>query len=204
MPICPSDSPKSRPLTLSTMPMKSPPISAGNRTHAAEHHDREGHEHEGVADARIDVERGHQQSRRHREAGAAEAEGDRVDMRDIDAHQCRAEPLLRDRADGLAGIGAHHEEPEQDRHGHRARQADQLRLGEQQRADFHHVEAIGHVNRARIRAENGKKPILDQDREAERHQQDVLVIAMARRADHEALQAIAEREESGVRIRIDR
>ena len=37
--------------------------------------------------------------------------------------------------------------------------------------------------------------VLDHDREAERHQQDVAVLAVRGRADDEALQAVAEQEE---------
>ena len=98
MPIWPSYSPRNRPHRLSTTPMSKPPISApGDRAHAAQHDDGEGDQHEGVADVRIDVIGRDQQAGRDREAGGAEAEGDGVDMRDVDADQFarRASPWRR-------------------------------------------------------------------------------------------------------------
>ena len=75
-----------------------------------EHDDREGHEHEGVADARVDVEGRHQEAGRDSEAGAAETEGDGIDVLHVDADEARAELLLRDRANRLAGVGAGQEQ----------------------------------------------------------------------------------------------
>ena len=54
---------------------------------------------------------------------------------------------------------------------------------------------VGQVDGARVGAERIEQRVLDHDGEAERHQQDVVVLAVRGRADDEALQAIAEREE---------
>ena len=62
---------------------------ARHRAHAAEHDDREGDQHEGVAGLRIDVIGRDQQAGRDGKAGGAEAERHRIDVRDIDAGQAR-------------------------------------------------------------------------------------------------------------------
>ena len=67
--------------------------------------------------------------------------------------------------------------------------------GEERRADLDDVEGVGQVDGARVGAERVEQRVLDHDREAERHQQDVAVLAMRGRADDEALQPVAEQEE---------
>ena len=84
---------------------------ARDRAHAAEHHDGERDQHEGVAGVRVDVIGRHQQAGGDREARGAEPERHRVDVRDVDAGELRAELLLRHRADRLAGVGPAHDEP---------------------------------------------------------------------------------------------
>ena len=64
---------------------------------------------------RIDVVGRHQQAGGDREAGGAEAERHRIDVRDVDAGELGAELLLGDRADRLAGVGAAHDEPQRER-----------------------------------------------------------------------------------------
>ena len=48
--------------------------------------------------------------------------------------------------------------------------------------------------RARVALEQHQRQVLQHDRDAERHEQDVLVVAVAGAADHAALQRVAERE----------
>ena len=88
---------------------------AGHRAHAAEHDDGEGDEDIGFAGARLHVVARQQHAGGDGEARGAEAEGDGVDMRDVDADQRRAELLLGDRADRLAGVGLLQQRPQQQR-----------------------------------------------------------------------------------------
>ena len=107
----------------------------------------------------------------------------------------RAELLLGDRADRLAGVGESHEEPQHERHGDHDGERDDARDREERGADLDDVEGVGQVDRAGVGAKRVEQRVLDHDREPERHQQDVAVLAMRGRADDEALQAVAEQEE---------
>ena len=62
-------------------------------------------------------------------------------------------------------------------------------------AEIDALEAVGEIDGAGVGAEGVEQCVLDDDREPERDQQHVAVVAMRRRADDKALQAIAEREE---------
>ena len=66
---------------------------------------------------------------------------------------------------------------------------------EERRADLDDVEGVGQVDGARVGAKGVEQRVLDHDGEAERHQQDVAVLAVRGRADDEALQRVAEQEE---------
>ena len=57
------------------------------------------------------------------------------------------------------------------------------------------LKRVGQVDGARVGAKGVEQRVLDDDREAERDQQDVAVLAVRGRADDEALQPIAEQEE---------
>ena len=72
---------------------------------------------------------------------------------------------------------------------------DHARHGQKCEPEIDRLERIRHVDGARVGAECIEQRVFDDDGEAERHQQHVAVIAMRRRADDEALQGIAEREE---------
>ena len=115
-----------------------------------------------------------------RKAGGAEAEGDRVDVRDVDADELGAELLLGDGADRLAGVGAAHDEPQRERHGDDDAEGDDAGHGEERRADLDHVEGVGQVDGAGVGAKGVEQRVLDHDGEAERDQQDVAVLAVAR------------------------
>jgi hypothetical protein len=81
---------------------------------------------------------------------------------------------------------------QQQRHHEGSDEGDQLGHGQEQVADLDHRKAIGHVDRARVGAEASEQGVLYDDRQAERHQQDVAVIAVAGRVDDEALHAVAQ------------
>ena len=106
-----------------------------------------------------------------------------------------AELLLGHRADRLAGVGPSHDEPQRQRHGDDDDEGDDAGHGEKRRADLDDVEGVGQIDRAGVGAERVEQRILDDDREAERHQEDVAILAVRGRADDEALQAIAQQEE---------
>ena len=103
--------------------------------------------------------------------------------------------LLGHRADGLAGVGPPHDEPQAKRHDDDDGESNDARNREKCRADFDHVEGVGQIDRARVGAKAVEQRILDDDGEPERHQQDVSVFAVRGRADDEALQPVAQQEE---------
>ncbi len=108
--------------------------------------------------------------------------------------QLGAELFLRHRADRFAGVGPAHEQPQRQRHQDDDGERDDARHGEKGRADFDHVEGVRQVDGAGIGAKGDEQRILDNDREPERHQQDVAIVAVAGRADDKALQNVAEPE----------
>ena len=116
-------------------------------------------------------------------------------MRDVDADELRAELFLGDRADRLADVGPAHDQPKQQRDGKGRRKTDDARDGEEGEAEVDGLERIRHVDGAGIGAEGVEQRVLDDDGDAERHQQHVAVIAVRGRTDDEALQRVAEREE---------
>ncbi len=73
-------------------------------------------EHEAVADLRVHVVRGQQEAGRDAQAREPDAEGHRIHVIDVDAHQPRALLFLRDRADGPAELRAL-DDPQQQRAG---------------------------------------------------------------------------------------
>ena len=168
---------------------------AGHRAHAAQHHDGEGDQHEGVADVRIDVIGRDQQARRDREAGRAEAEGHGIDVRDVDAGRarrpaspspprglpCRYRSRLRISQSTSATATT-------------TTKAMTARHREEGDAEIDDLEGVRQVDGARVGAKRVEERILDHDREPERDQQDVAVLAARGRPDDEALQAVAERE----------
>ena len=105
-----------------------------------------------------------------------------------------AELLLGDRADRLAGVGPSHDEPQRERDDDDDAEGDDAGHGEERRADLDDVEGVGQVDGAGVGAKGVEQRVLDDDGEAERHQQDVAVLAVRGRADDEALQAVAEHE----------
>ena len=148
-----------------------------------------------LPDVRVDVIGRDQQAGGDGDAGGAEAEGDGVDVRDVDAGELGPELLLGDRADRLADIGPAHDQPEQQRDDEHRAEADHARNREKRETEVDGLERIGHVDGAGIGAEGVEQRVLDDDGDAERDQQHVAVIAVRGGADDEALQRIAEREE---------
>ena len=88
-----------------------------------------------------------------------------------------------------------HEQPERERHHDDDRKGDHAGHRDERAADLDGVERVGKIDRAGVGAERVEQRVLDHDGEAERHQQDVAVLAMRGGADDEALQAIAKPEE---------
>ena len=87
-----------------------------------------------------------------------------------------------------------HEQPQRQRDQYDDGKRDNARHGEKGRADFDHVEGVSQIDGAGIGAEDDQQRILDDDREPERHQKDVAIVAVAGRADDKALQRVAEPE----------
>ena len=127
----------------------------------------------------------------------ADAEGDGVDVIDLDADEARAELLSRHRPDRPAGVGAVQDKPEQAGDGERGGEADHPRRREEERPELDHLERGIGIERAGVGAEEREEPVLQHDRQAERDEQHVVVVAVARRADDEALEAVAEAEHQG-------
>ena len=151
MPIWPSESPRKSPQRLSTTPMSSPPRSApGIEPMPPSTTIVKATSTKALPDARIDVEGRHEQAGGDGQAGAAEAEGDGVDMGHVDADEAGAELLLGDGADRLAGVGAREQKPQKHRDQHGRPEADQAGLGEEQRAEFHDLKAVIGIDGARI------------------------------------------------------
>ncbi len=113
---------------------------AAERPHAAEDDDREGDEHEGVADLRGDVEGRQEQAGGDRDAGGAEAEAHGVGVRHVDAHQFGAELLVRHRPDRLAESVVRMIRPEKATKRTRPRRR-RPRSGDEGRADLDHSKA---------------------------------------------------------------
>jgi hypothetical protein len=143
---------------------------------------------------RVDVIAGHQQAGRDPQHADADAEAHRIDMVHVDADKLGALLLLRDRADRAAQVGVRHEGPKRQRRRHRA--AEGHHLGHRHEG-AQHVEsgkAIGGVDRLGIGGERHQRQVFQNDRQAQRDQQDVLVPAMPGPGDQPALQAVAKRE----------
>ena len=99
------------------------------------------------------------------------------------------------RADRLAEIGPG-DKPPQDRGEHECTEkGDRLGQRDQCHAQVQHFEGIFGVDGSRGGCPQPQRKIVDDDREPKRHQQDVLVAAVAGRLDDEALQHVAECEE---------
>ena len=156
---------------------------ARDRAHAAQHHDGERDQHEGIAGVRIDVIGRHQQAGGDRKARGAEPERHRVDVRDVDAAESSAPsfslatarialPVSVQRMMSQSASATAMTTPKAMTRG----------SGEEGRADFDHVEGVGQVDGARVGAEGVEQRVLDHDGKPERHQQDVAVLAMRRRA----------------------
>ncbi len=118
-------------------------------------------------------------------------------MRHIDAGKLGAQLLLGDRAHCLAGVGETHDEPQHKRHRDHDGEADDTRQRQESRPHFNDIEGVGQVDGAGVGAERVEERVLDHDREPERHQQDVAVLAVGGRPDHEPLQGIADKKEQG-------
>ena len=99
-------------------------------------------------------------------------------MRDVDAGELRSELFLGDRADRLAGVGEAHQQIERERDCDDHAEANDARHREERGPDLDHVEAIREVDGAGVGAERVEQRVLDHDREAQRDQQDVAVLAM--------------------------
>ena len=112
-------------------------------------------------------------------------------MTDVDARQLGAELFPRHRPDRLTGVGPAHEKPQRERDQYDDRKGDDARHGEKSRADRDHVEGVRQVDGAGIAAEGDQQHIFDDDREPERDQEDVAIVAVAGRADDKALQNVA-------------
>src|SRR5260221_7639146 len=167
---------------------------ADEAAHAAEHDDGEGDDDEALADAGMSVIARQQEAGGGADAGDADAEAHGEDMLDVDADQARALALAGHRADRLAEIGPLDDEPEQGGDDESADERDELGHGEEGDADIDRVEGIARVDRPRVRAPEIEREIVDDDGEAERHQQDIVLPAVARRGDDRALQRIAQHE----------
>jgi hypothetical protein len=198
MPIWPSDSPRYRPPSDSTTPdQEAADECAHEAAHAAQHHDGEGHQHEAAAHLRVDVVRGQQEAGRGAQARQADAEAHGVHMVDVDAHEFGALLLLGDRADGAAQVGAAHDPEQHARHHQRTGEGNELGHRDHGRADGHGAQRVGGVDAAGVRLEEQQRQVLHDDGDAQRGQQDVLVLAVAGIVDDDALQRVAEREHAG-------
>ena len=70
-----------------------------------------------------------------------------------------------------------------------------MRQRQEDEAEIDAREAVRNIDRARVGVEGGEQRILDHDRQAESDEENVLVLAMARRRDDEALRRVARGEE---------
>jgi hypothetical protein len=64
-------------------------------------------------------------------------------------------------------------------------------------ADGHRAQRVGGVDGARVGLEEQQRQVLQHDGDAQRDQQDVLVLAVAGAVDDHALQRVAQREHAG-------
>ena len=142
----------------------------------------------------IHVVRGHQEARRGAEAGEADAEAHREHVIDVDADEARALPLLRHGANRAAEVGPR--DQQEQRRGHRQGSAEGGELGDRDQGaeDVDGGERVGRLDRPGVGAKDVQRDVLHHDGQSERDEQDVLVPAVARPADHESLQRVAQRE----------
>ena len=74
----------------------------------------------------------------------------------------------------------------------RCRERDELGQRHQRRPERDHAPGIGDVDRLRVAGEEEQRGIVDDDRQAERDEQDVLVLAVAEMADEGAIEQVSE------------
>src|SRR5690606_11371792 len=116
-------------------------------------------------------------------------------MLDINANQSGALPLPSERADRTAEIGARHQKPQQGCDQQRADKRYGLRNGNECHTEINHLEGVWRLDGAGIGAPQIERQILDDHRQTESNQQDILILSMAGMAYDKALQAITDRKQ---------
>jgi len=92
------------------------------------------------------------------------------------------------------GVSPAHEKPQRERHQDDDGKRDDAWHGEKGSADFDHIEGVRQVDGAGIGAEGDEQCVLDDNREPERYQENVAIVAVTGQADDKALQGVAEPE----------
>ena len=134
----------------------------------------------------MDVVLQHQQAGRQAGQRAAQRRGDEVDLLRVDAHQRHDLAVLRDRADGGAGVGARHEEVDHHHADQRRAEGEQPRVAEMHVGKSQHRQADAEI--AEVDAEGHGGEALQHEQHAAGGQQLVDRRRREQRRDHQVVQ----------------